>query len=276
MMLESHETQNRVMLEVKSFNRPAYGKFCNDSHRLATLQLEAELENWHYCFAAYVSTQKAYIEALSGWLCKFIAPEVEFYSSGKFSVLPCAIDGPPLLLTCHNWLACLEKLPHKSVTCAIKSFEKDIHALWSQQGEEQQQKRRVDGLAKELDRRALAFQRAERRTLESKISEQESEVSVRNRIEYLVERKNLLDMFRKKLEAEQEKHLTSMGETHQITIKGFQTGFSSIFESLAEFSKASVKMYAELVTYSANAKTADKNDTGNLSDTQGMGSQVLS
>uniref|UniRef100_A0A2C9WCX0 DUF632 domain-containing protein n=1 Tax=Manihot esculenta TaxID=3983 RepID=A0A2C9WCX0_MANES len=218
-MLESHETQTRVMLEVKFFNCPAYGKFCNDSHRLATLQLEAELDNWRACFAAYVTTQKAYIEALGGWLSKFIAPEVEFYSSGKSSFPPCRINGPALLVTCHNWLAWLEKLPDKAVTYAMKSFVKDIHALWNQQGKEQQQKRKVDGLATELERKALAFQRAERRILGCKISEQESQVIIRNHIEYLAEGKNLLDMFRKSLDEEKEKHLTNMQETQQIACR---------------------------------------------------------
>lgn len=259
MMLESHETQNRVMLEVKYFNSRAYGKFSNDSHRLATLQLEAELDNWHSCFTAYVSTQKAYIEALGGWLSKFVSPNVEFCSSGDPLVLPYRIHWPPLLVTCHDWSACLEKLPHKTVTCAMKSFGKDIHALWNQQGEEQQQKRKVDGLSKELDRRTLAFQRAERRILESKISEQGSEMSVRNFIEDIAERKNELEMFRKRLDVEQGKHLASMKETHGITINGFQRGFSSVFESLAEFSKATVKMYSGLVTYRKNAKTAENN-----------------
>ncbi|CAK7355664.1 unnamed protein product [Dovyalis caffra] len=274
MMLESHETQNRVMLEVKSFNCPAYGKFSNDSNRLATLQLEAELDNWHSCFTSYVFTQKAYIEALSGWLSQFVSPE-DFCSSGNSLVPPCRINWPPLLVTCHDWLACLEKLPHKTVTCAMKSFGKDIRAILNQQGEEQQQKRKVDGLAKERDRRTLAFQRAERRILESQISEQGSELSVRNRIEYIAERKNQLDMIRERLEVEQRKQLACMQETHGITINGFQRGFSSVFESLAEFSKATVKMYSDLVTYSKHAKTAENND-GNLSYVEAMGSQVPS
>ncbi|XP_065854878.1 protein ALTERED PHOSPHATE STARVATION RESPONSE 1-like [Euphorbia lathyris] len=260
-MLESHETQNRIMLEVKHFNSPSYGKFSNDSHRLATLELEAELDNWRTCFDAYVSTQKSYIEALCGWLSKFIPPEVEFYSGGKSSPPPLRIRGPPLLATCQAWLAWLDKLPDSAVTYAMKSFGKDIRAMWSQQGKEQQQKRKVDGLARELEKRNLAFQRAERRVLESKISEHESQASIRNRVEYLTEGKRLLDVFKMRLDEEKEKHIFSMHKTQQITISGFQTGFSSVFESLAEFSESSVKMYADLVTYSSNATTADENDT---------------
>ncbi|XAR73733.1 hypothetical protein NMG60_11007804 [Bertholletia excelsa] len=252
-MLESHEIQRQAMAEVKFFNCPAYGKFCNDSHRLATLQLEAELQNWLTCFQEFVSAQKEYSEALSGWLSKFIASDVEFCSMNKSSLLPSQTSGaygPPLFVICHNWLVSLEKLPDKVVTIAMKSFLKDVRALWAQQGEEQQQKRKVDGLAKELDKRVLAFQRAEGQVLDSKISGQTMELGVRQRVEYLAGRKDLLDVFKKKLDAEKAKHRDKMQETQRVTLHGFQAGFSSVFELLMEFSQASLKMYANLIANS--------------------------
>lgn len=258
MMLESHEAQTRIMYDVKIFNCPTFGKFCNDSHRLATIQLEAELQNWHSCFAAYVSSQKAYIEALNGWLSKFVTPETEFYLKGRSLLPPCKINGPHLLVLCHDWLVCLDKLPDSAVAYAMKSFCKDVKALLVQQEQEQQQKRKVDGLAIQLDRKVMAFQKAERKILSTKLSDQETEMHVRSRIEYLTQRKDHLDMFRMKLEAEKEKHQSSMQETQLIAVNGFQTGFSSLFESLAEFSKAAVKMYAYLVTYSETS-VVDKN-----------------
>ncbi|CAI9280268.1 unnamed protein product [Lactuca saligna] len=36
-MLESHEIQNKIMIEVKLFTCPTFGKFSNNTHRLATL-----------------------------------------------------------------------------------------------------------------------------------------------------------------------------------------------------------------------------------------------
>ncbi|KAK8653113.1 hypothetical protein V6N13_127128 [Hibiscus sabdariffa] len=273
-MMESHETQNRIVFEVTSFNCPTYGKFCNDSHRLATLQLMEELHNWRSCFAAYLSAQKAYIEALSGWLSKFISPEVELRSKKRSSAPALGVNGPPLLATCLEWLASLEKLPNEAVIRALKSFGKDMRALWVQQGEEQKQKRKVDGLAKELERKALAFQRTESRVLGSKLSEQELEVNVRNRIEYLAERKNLLDMFRKRIDAEKLKHQTVMEETQQITVKAFQTGFYSVFGSLVEFAKASVKMHADLVTYCETAKAPKKEDESEPSYVDEMSSYL--
>ncbi|KAJ8764343.1 hypothetical protein K2173_006083 [Erythroxylum novogranatense] len=258
-MSESHQSQNRVMLDVTSFS-PHYGKFCNDSHRRATIQLEAAIDNWHSCFATYVSTQKAYIEALFCWLCKFIAPEDELFYRSKFSMPSTQFRGPPLLVTCHKWFVCLQSLPDKAVTYAMKNLGKNIHVLGNQQGEEQQQKRKVDRLAKEIDKRVLVFQREERRILESKLSDQLPESSVRKGIDYLAERKNQLDMFRKSLDAEKVKHLTSMQETQQVTIHGIQTGLSSVFETLIEFSEASTLMYTNLITQNANAKTLDEND----------------
>ncbi|KAG6778002.1 hypothetical protein POTOM_017846 [Populus tomentosa] len=251
-MLESHETQNKILLEVKTFASPTYGKFCNDSHRLATLQLEAELLNWRACFVEYVAAQKAYVEALHSWLSKFVVPEVEFYSRGRSSAAPYRAFGPPLLVICHDWLSSVDKLPDKAVSFALKNFSKDVRALWAQQGEEQQQKRKVECLAKELDRRNLSFQKVENRFHESKLLEYKPEQESEHQHEHLTEKIDQLDMFRKKLDIEKEKHHNYVQETQRITLSGFQTGFSTVFESLTEFSKASMKMYNDLVNHSEN------------------------
>lgn len=257
-MLESHETQNQIMFEVKSFTSSAYGRFCSNAHQHATLQLEAELQNWRACFVGYTAAQRAYVEALDGWLSKFIAPEVEFYSRGRSLIIPYRVGAPPLLVLCHDWLTSLEKLPDKAVACAMKSFSKDIRALWGQQGEEQHQKRKVDGLAKDLDKRVLAFQRTENRILESKHSETKGEPDVRQCVEYLAGRKDLLDIFRTKLDMEKAKHQDCMQETQRTMLSVFQTGLTSLFGSLTEFSKASLNMYDELVMYSEKANAADE------------------
>ncbi|KAJ8767030.1 hypothetical protein K2173_012541 [Erythroxylum novogranatense] len=255
-MLECHETQNKILLEVKSYACPTFGKFCNDSHRLATLQLEAELLNWRACFTEYVAAQKAYVEALHGWLSKFLVPEVEFYSRSRgrsSAAAPCLASGPPLLVICYDWLSMIQKMPDKPVSFALKSFSKDVRALWAQQGEEQQQKRKVDILVKEFERRTLAFQKAETRFIETKLIEFRSDPDAEHQNDHFTERTDQLEILRKKLDIEREKHHNSMQETQRITLNGFQYGFSSVFESLTEFSKASMKMYNDLVIHTENA-----------------------
>ncbi|XP_010028766.2 protein ALTERED PHOSPHATE STARVATION RESPONSE 1 [Eucalyptus grandis] len=256
-MLESHETQNKILLEVGTFACPTYGKFCNDSHRLATLQLEAELQNWRSCFTDYIASQKAYVEALHGWLAKFVAPEVEFCSKGRSSSTPYRVNGPLLLPICHDWSASLNKLPEKAVAFALKSFAKDVRALWAQQGEEQRQKRKVDALAKEVERRTMSpsFHKVETAFLEFRPTEDKTELEI-DHPELATDKGDFLETLRRKLEVEKERHHNCMQETQRITLNGFQTGFSAIFESLTEFSKASQKLYDDLVAYSESAERA--------------------
>ncbi|GMH13518.1 hypothetical protein Nepgr_015359 [Nepenthes gracilis] len=257
-MLESHETQNQIMFEVKMYDRGTYGKFCSDSHRLATLQLEAEIQNWRERFVDYIVAQKSYVKALHGWLSKFIVPEVEFCSRGRSLAPPCRSHGPPLYAICHDWLIYMDNLPDKAVASAMKSFVKDVRALWIQQGDEQDQKRKVDKLAKELDKKTLAYQKAESRVLDTKFLEYKPELDAQHQddtqhqVDSLAEKKYLLDNFRKKLEVEKEKHQNCMQETQGITLNGFQTGFGLVFESLVQFSKGSHKMYTDLVSSKQN------------------------
>lgn len=252
-MLESHEIQNKIMFEVKTFTCPTYGKFCNDSHRLATLQLEAELHNWRVCFIEYNAAQKAYIEALHGWLSKFVVPEIEFYSRSRCSAPPCQVNGPPLLILCRKWLASMERLPDKAVSYAIRSCGKDVRALWVQQGEEQQQKRKVDSLSKELERKILAFQKTEKRICELKLADHAEDQEIDHRAEFLKERKDLLDNFKKKVDLEKENHQNCMQETQRITLNGFQTAFGRVFDSMTEFSKAAMKMYTDILSINDNS-----------------------
>lgn len=265
-MLDVHETQKKIILEVKTYSCHSYLKFCNESHRLATLQLGAELQNWRLCFLKYVESQKAYVEALHGWLTKFVVPEVEFYSRGRNSTVPYGLHGPPLLSICHDWLSSMEKLPNKPVAYALKSFAKDMKTLSDKQMEEQHQKRRVESLAKELDRRILSFQKTENKVLEFNFTETKSELEAENQSEYLTEKKDQLDMIRTKLDLEKEKHHNCIQEAQRTTINGIQTGFSAVFESLTEFSKASQRMYDNLV----NSSEANKSENMNYIE----GSQV--
>ena len=122
--------------------------------------------------------QKAYVEALHGWLSKFIVPEVEFYSRSKNVAMQYQVTGPPLLVICNDWLASLQKLPDKMVTVALKSVVKDVRTLWLQQNKEKQQKRKVDRLTRDLERRyssASSHKVVETRMLEYHVTDRESE-----------------------------------------------------------------------------------------------------
>ncbi|KAG6523459.1 protein ALTERED PHOSPHATE STARVATION RESPONSE 1-like [Zingiber officinale] len=239
-MLESHESQKQVMFEVSTFICPEYGKFTNNTNRLATVTLEAELRNWRSCFIGYVAAQKAYAKAIHAWLSKFLASDVEYYSRTR-SLLPSYRAGtPPLVVMSHEWLTSLRKLPDQAVSLGMQNFIRTVQGLWIKQGEEQQQKRKVDRLTKELDRRVLAL-------VELEQSENKPDSDMWQQVEYLSRKKELLDMFRKKLESDKVKHQDCLHKTREITINGFKIGLASIFESLTQFAKDSVSLYDALL-----------------------------
>lgn len=250
-MSETHEIQRNIMREINSFNCPEHGKFCSNSHRLAMLQLEAVIQDWHSCFSEYVSAQKAYVKSLHGWLSKFIDAESEYHRASSFSLPPIRFNGPTLIVTCQRWSSSLERLPAKSVKYAMKSLGKDIQALWVQQGVEQQQKRKIDGLDKEMDRKILTFGKAEDKALGAKYIKHRN---VEEQADSLGEKKDQLETFKQKVELERARYYSNVQETERVTMKTLKMGFSSVFESLADFSRASAKVYADLVTLSQNAK----------------------
>ncbi|VVA09932.1 PREDICTED: unnamed product [Prunus dulcis] len=251
-MSETHETQHRIMSEVKYVNCSSYEKLCNDnSHQLAaTHEFEAELQNWRARFASYVSSQKEYIEALDGWLHKLVAPESEVDSDMWSSLRSCRVGMLPSTEICENWLASINKLPHKAVPSAMENFGKDVQALMVRQDKDHQQKRKIDGLAKELHWQAWVFY-WERRIMGLKRYEE------KEWHERLKKMENKVIEFKTRLNSKKEKLHTSMEETQNITVNRFQTGFSSVFKSLTEFSKSVVEMYDGLIRFNENGMKVD-------------------
>ncbi|XP_068342965.1 protein ALTERED PHOSPHATE STARVATION RESPONSE 1-like [Pyrus communis] len=122
-MSELLETQKRIMSEVNFLKCPSNRTLCNDSNQ-------------------------AYVKALDRWLAKLDDVETESKLKSKGVNLSS-------LAICRHWSNGLDKLPYQAVTCAIKSFVKDVRALRDQQHKERRQKREVDKLARRLGRESI-------------------------------------------------------------------------------------------------------------------------
>ncbi|KAG6505677.1 hypothetical protein ZIOFF_038042 [Zingiber officinale] len=90
----------------------------------------------------------------------------------------------------------------------------------------------------------------------SKLSEDDPEPEISHRPEHLVNRKEMLDVLKKKLEIEKAKHHACLRSTHEITLNRIKIGLTSIFESLSEFTNDSFKLYDELLMHNDKAKPA--------------------
>ncbi|XBI36185.1 hypothetical protein VPH35_121747 [Triticum aestivum] len=104
-MVDSHKEERQIMFVVNSFTYPAYGKFCNDVQRHTTLKSEMNSFT-RGSFVSYVSAQKAYIEALDGWLSKFILTDTICYSRGISLIVPDRAGTPPLVVITSGTPCC--------------------------------------------------------------------------------------------------------------------------------------------------------------------------
>ncbi|KAF5790927.1 putative nitrate regulatory gene2 protein [Helianthus annuus] len=225
-MMESHKAQSRIMFEVKSF--PCADPTNDKSRHLATLQLEAEIQNWQVCFSGYISSLEAYVEALTHWAYRTTAGDSDVNTTSLVFAI------------CRDWSTVIKNLPDQAVTFAMKRFAKDLRTLWAHQETEHQQKRKVDRLVAESAKRVAGLEREERNVVNYK------SMNVKNKVDVLVEKKAQLDVFTKMVEIEKAKHKACVEETRRIVLVGFQTGFSSVFDSLTEFSKVCVRKYNDV------------------------------
>ncbi|KAJ0753483.1 hypothetical protein HanPI659440_Chr09g0336331 [Helianthus annuus] len=225
-MMESHKAQSRIMFEVKSF--PCADPTNDKSRHLATLQLEAEIQNWQVCFSGYISSLEAYVEALTHWAYRTTAGDPDVNTT------------PLVFAICRDWSTVIKNLPDQAVTFAMKRFAKDLRTLWAHQETEHQQKRKVDRLVAESAKRVAGLEREERNVVNYK------SMNVKNKVDVLVEKKAQLDVFTNMVEIEKAKHKACVEETRRIVLVGFQTGFSSVFDSLTEFSKVCVRKYNDV------------------------------
>ncbi|GLJ24502.1 hypothetical protein SUGI_0468090 [Cryptomeria japonica] len=257
-MLESHQTQNQIIAEAKSLGSSVGGRMSNELHRHTTLQLESELQRWHTSFSNWISAQKAYVEALNGWLMKCIIQEPEGSLKGRVLFSPRRIGAPPLFSICKDWIPAFEKLPEKAVVQSIRSFAADIRTLHTQQDEEQRQKRKAENAAKALDKRIASLQRIEGRQIDPHLSSNEKYELEQGQV-ISADRRMSIDSFRKKVEEEKVKHHKAMEHTHHQTLNTLQTGLTFIFEALTEFSAGSMTTYEQLYTYSERPKLTYEN-----------------
>ncbi|KAD6794899.1 hypothetical protein E3N88_05795 [Mikania micrantha] len=80
-----------------------------EPHRLAqsASNLESELQNWKSCFESWVTSQKSYIHAITGWLLRCIGSNSNNTTKLPFSPRRSA-GAPPMFAVCIQWARLLD------------------------------------------------------------------------------------------------------------------------------------------------------------------------
>ncbi|CAN8257639.1 unnamed protein product [Cochlearia groenlandica] len=144
-MAESHQIQKRTLDEAKLLlaGTPVSKRHKKkrqppmmvitpetiNSQRLAqsALNLEAQLRNWRACFELWITSQRSYMTALSGWLlrCFRCDPDIE-----KVRLSSCP---HPLYRICIQWSRLLNSLNEKPVLDKLDFFASGMGSIYARQ-----------------------------------------------------------------------------------------------------------------------------------------------
>uniref|UniRef100_A0A1J3JFB2 DUF632 domain-containing protein n=1 Tax=Noccaea caerulescens TaxID=107243 RepID=A0A1J3JFB2_NOCCA len=140
-MAESHQIQKRTLDEAKMLlagtpvskrhkkRQPPIMPEAINSQRLAqsALNLEAQLRNWRACFEFWITSQRSYMTALSGWLlrCFRCDPDPE-----KVRLSSCP---HPIYRVCIQWSRLLKSLNEKPVLDKLDFFASGMGSIYARQ-----------------------------------------------------------------------------------------------------------------------------------------------
>lgn len=140
-MAECHQTQKRTLDEAKILlaGTPSKPKkytplHPSEPHRLArsATNLEYELQNWKACFESWVTSQKSYIHAITGWLLRCIGSKSNNTTSFPFS--PRRSSGAPTMFAvCIQWSRLLDSISEVPVLDGLDFFAAGVGSLYVQQ-----------------------------------------------------------------------------------------------------------------------------------------------
>ncbi|OWM86968.1 protein ROLLING AND ERECT LEAF 2-like [Punica granatum] len=143
-MAECHCSQKRTLDEAKILLAGTPSKLearrrshisITDPQRLArsASNLEAELRNWRACFELWVTSQRAYLQALSGWLLRCVRsdpdPSKLAFSPGRSS----SSGALPIIGLCIQWSRFLEAVQELPVLDGLDFFAAGMGSIYEQQ-----------------------------------------------------------------------------------------------------------------------------------------------
>ncbi|GKV20549.1 hypothetical protein SLEP1_g30650 [Rubroshorea leprosula] len=141
-MAECHQTQKRTLDEAKILLAGTPSKqeairrssiSVTEPHRLARLaaNLESGLRNWRACFKSWITSQRSYVHALTGWLlrCFRFEPDIS-----KLPFSPRRSSGTlPAFGLCIQWSRFLDSIHEMPVLEGIDFFAAGMSSLHAQQ-----------------------------------------------------------------------------------------------------------------------------------------------
>eukprot|EP00250_Pteridium_aquilinum_P012126 c20524_g1_i1 orf=467-2587(-) len=259
-MLDCHQQQYQLIEDMQLVDNACAPTSTNNSHVKNTLQLESEINIWHLNLEKLIATQKDYMNSVHHWLRLHI---IEIERGGKDRpISPERINTPPVYALCKAWLAALDQIPGNVPLHALKAFSHVIHELKMQQAEELKQKKKLDELKKELERKEQAFKSQELKykkmhMAQCSSNERDGQELIEREMDRnpLKEKEVSLRLLRERVETEREKYEQMCMKSGNMTLSCLQKGLSPVLNAMREFARTCSQRYTDLFIFTVAEET---------------------
>ncbi|KAM0910147.1 hypothetical protein ACQ4PT_014307 [Festuca glaucescens] len=242
-VLECHERQLSAMRDSRIHLLKARTISESSAAARATLELERELSKWYRCFNKWISTQRAYVEALNGWLRKWF-PEVQEEQDAPDGVPPFSpgkLGARPIFVISNDWFQAIELVPKNDTLKSIDYFSKLVHEFRRSQEDEHRQRRRADHASRDYKRKREVLQR------ELGVSSSTDMVAVTEHAppghdDRVIE----LQKLRKRRDDERARHNEVMKHAHFAAAATLPVGFVPLLEQMVSFFQGNQQVYMRI------------------------------
>ncbi|CAM6064398.1 unnamed protein product [Sphagnum tenellum] len=261
-----HQSQMKAVEAMKRLDNSAASEPTTSSHRHSTAQLEAALHKWVESLSKLVNTQREYLKNLTGWLrlslFHFVEPQRNGSRSPDRSQLLCE-NASPVYGLCQQWQTSMDQVPDRVAIEAIAGFASVVHEMLRLQCEELRIKKKVEFLARELEKREVSLHSASMRDFsfrppllhspplknsgDNNGYEQNADFTSRGGPE-VNERRQRMETVRRRLEEELEAEQKAHIDTRAYTLNSLQTGLPCLFQAMVTFSNVEAEIYERLYT----------------------------
>lgn len=142
-MAECHQLQKRALDEAKLLLAGIPSKL--DGRKLssapviepnwlarASANLETELRNWRSCFESWITSQRSYMHAITGWLLRCVNFDSDT-AKPPFSPRRSNASALPIFGLCIQWNRFLDEIQEKAVLDGLDFFAAGMGSLHTQQ-----------------------------------------------------------------------------------------------------------------------------------------------
>ncbi len=223
-------------------------------------------DRWVESLSKLVNTQREYLKNLTGWLrlslFHFVEPQRNGSRSPDRSQLHCE-NASPVYGLCQQWQTSMDQVPDRVAIEAIAGFASVVHEMLRLQCEELRIKKKVEFLARELEKREVSLHGASMRDFsfrppllhspplknsgDNNGYDQNADFISRGGPE-VNERRQRMETVRRRLEEELEAEQKAHIDTRAYTLNSLQTGLPCLFQAMVTFSNVEAEIYERLYT----------------------------